>query len=482
MRTRRGTPPPDQDSRQQDLHSITWNHLETCPAHSAYETMTVRQRLVAVGGLAVLAIGIGTDPVQTAVVAIAVLSGFYLLAAFYKFYLAAMALARPRETVVSAEDLQKLRDDDLPVYTILVPLYDEAKVVADLLGAIDKLDYPRSKLDVILLLEEDDLDTLRAVEGVQLGRHIRTLVVPDGRPKGKPRACNYGLLYSLGEYVVIYDAEDRPEPDQLKKVIVAFREAGPTTGCVQAKLNYYNREQNLLTRWFTAEYSTWFDLYLPGLTSTGSPVPLGGTSNHFRVADLRQLGAWDPFNVTEDADLGLRLARAGFATEIINSTTYEEANSHLGNWIRQRSRWLKGYMQTWLVCMRDPWELFQQLRPIGFLSFQVMVLGTILTCFASPLLWILLLAGVFNRSLWIEIVFPPPVVYASSIAFFGGNFFYLFSTMAGCFARGYYEDVKYALLSPAYWMLMSIAAWKAAYQLVRRPHYWEKTRHGLTRT
>src|SRR5664279_140422 len=250
------------------------------------------------------------------------------------------------------------------------------------------MDYPRSKLDIKLVLEADDAQTIEAAKALALEATFEIIRVPHSLPKTKPKACNYAIQMARGEYLTIYDAEDKPEPDQLKKAIVAFRKGGANTACVQARLNYFNAEENWLTRMFTLEYSLWFDMFLPALDRLSVPIPLGGTSNHFDLAKLRRVGAWDPFNVTEDADLGLRFAAMGYRVGIVNSVTYEEANSHLGNWIRQRSRWVKGYMQTWLVNMRDPIGLVRRVGVKGFLSLQFFVGGGILSGLAYPFMLI----------------------------------------------------------------------------------------------
>ena len=272
------------------------------------------------------------------------------------------AMFRP-ELQVSETELADLDDDELPVYTILVPMYKESEVAAKVVNAVGRLDYPQDKLDIKLLLEEDDPETRQACQQAHLPACVDMIVVPHSQPKTKPKACNHGLRDARGEYLVIYDAEDRPESDQLKKAVAAFRrldaeraalgDKGPEVVCLQGKLNYYNARQNYLTKWFALEYTVWFDLFLPGLHVMGVPIPLGGTSNHFKTDVLRRLGGWDPFNVTEDCDLGIRLHREGYRTKILDSTTWEEANSRLGNWIRQRSRWVKGYIQTHLIHTRE---------------------------------------------------------------------------------------------------------------------------------
>ena len=228
---------------------------------------------------------------------------------------------------------------------------------------INALDYPRTRLDVKLLCEEDDDETIARIRAMDLPPHFHLVVVPDSQPKTKPKACNYGLQLATGDFCVIFDAEDRPDPDQLKKAVIAFGRVPSNVVCVQAKLNHFNQDQNLLTAWFANEYSMHFELVLPAMGAAESPIPLGGTSNHFVTSMLRELGAWDPFNVTEDADLGIRLHREGYRTAMIDSTTLEEANSQVPNWIRQRTRWNKGYIQTWLVHMRNPFALLRPDRP-----------------------------------------------------------------------------------------------------------------------
>ena len=215
--------------------------------------------------------------------------------------------------------------------------------------------------------------------------------MPPSQPQTKPKACNFALRFARGEYLVIYDAEDRPEPDQLRKVVATFRRAPPNTACLQCRLNYFNANENWLTRMFTLDYSLWFDQVLPGLERLNMPIPLGGTSNHFRIDVLRELRAWDPFNVTEDADLGIRLTQKGYRVGVVDSTTFEEASCQAGNWIRQRSRWIKGYMQTLLVHTRRPLHLIRSTGPLGFLGFVFFIGGTVLSGLLNPIFWALYL-------------------------------------------------------------------------------------------
>ena len=365
------------------------------------------------------------------------------------------------------------------MYTVLVPLYREVAVLPALVAGLSRLDYPSTKLDVKLLLEEDDIDTCDAVAAMQLPAFVHPVVVPAAHPRGKPKACNYGLIHARGDYVVIYDAEDVPEPDQLKKAIVGFRKVPADVVCLQAKLSYYNSDQNWLTRWFAIEYSMWFDLFLPGLDASGAPVPLGGTSNHFKASYLLEIGAWDPYNVTEDADLGVRLYRRGWRTAVIESTTYEEATSDVYNWIRQRSRWVKGYIQTYLVHMRHPVQFCREVGLKAFLSFNIVVGGTFFGLLVNPILWCLTALWYSSHVHLIRELFPAPVFYLGGLSLVIGNTAFVYLNVAGCLRPGMFDKVKFALLSPFYWSLMSLAAWKGFIQLWSNPFYWEKTIHGL---
>ncbi len=465
--------------REEYLDQSSAQLARQAPADSASRILLRGQLVFLVALLAVVAIGIVQATMLTLILLAALSTLFYTVFSVYKLRLIHLSLSGPREAPVSAAEIAALDDRDLPIYTILVPVYREAEVLPILTRAIDQLDYPKSKLDVRILLEEDDSETIQAARDANLPGYFCPVIVPAGKPRGKPRACNYGLIHARGEYVVIFDAEDIPEPDQLKKALVAFEKGGPSLACVQAKLNYFNADQNLLTRWFTAEYSTWFDLFLPGLSASNAPIPLGGTSNHFRTSSLKELGAWDPFNVTEDADLGIRLFKAGYTTAVIDSTTYEEANSEVYNWIRQRSRWIKGYIVTYLVHMRHPIRLWKSMGTRSFWSMQFFVGGTPLVLLLNPIFWMLTVLWFLTEADLIEEMFPTSIFYVGAAALYFGNFAFAYMNVLGCLRRQQYGAIRYALLSPIYWALMSVAAWKGFLQLFYAPSYWEKTRHGL---
>ncbi|WP_216593214.1 glycosyltransferase family 2 protein [Sediminibacterium salmoneum] len=281
----------------------------------------------------------------------------FLFSIVFKLYIALKGSKYELVEVVTKDEVKAVDNSTLPVYTILLPVYKEDKLIRKLIWNLRSLDYPRGKLDVKLLIEEDDDKTLNAVRNLDFPANFETIVVPFHMPKTKPKACNYGLFFCKGTYLTIYDAEDVPDSDQLKKVVSLFRKLPKDYVVLQGALNYFNKNENLLTRMFTLEYSYWFDYMLPGLQSLDVPIPLGGTSNHFKLDKLKELGGWDPFNVTEDADLGVRVFEKRYKVGVVNSTTLEEANNEPFNWIRQRSRWIKGYMQTLLVHMRNPPKL-----------------------------------------------------------------------------------------------------------------------------
>lgn len=418
----------------------------------------------------------------TIIVVIAGLTVIYFADILFNLFLIIRSFHRPPEIQVTDEQLKEIDEVSLPTYTVLCPLYKEWKVLPQFVKAMSALDYPKNKLQVMLLLEADDQDTIAATKRLNLPEYFDVVVVPHSLPKTKPKASNYGLTKAKGDMIVIYDAEDIPERDQLKKAVLAFRNQPGTVKCIQAKLNFYNPHQNILTRVFTAEYSLWFDLVLTGLQSIHAPIPLGGTSNHFRKKDLIQLKGWDSFNVTEDCDLGMRIVKAGYRTAIVNSTTYEEANSNALNWFAQRTRWIKGYIQTYFVHMRNPHHFIQHWRDPSVITFQFVVGGKITSMLINPIMWILTIMYFAFRAqigTQVESFFPTPILYMGVVALIFGNFLYLYYYMIGCAKREQYSLIKYAFLVPIYWLAMSLAAYTAWYKLVRAPHYWSKTKHGL---
>ncbi len=449
-------------------------------SESAVRTLLSHQQLMLFSFLFILIAGLLINTYATLISFIAIITILYFSDLVFNFILIYRSFIKLPEIKVTQAQINEIKD--WPIYTIFCPLYKEWEVVSQFVRAIETIDYPKDRLQVQLLLEEDDVDTINHVRAMNIPSYFEIVVVPDTLPKTKPKACNYGLRYARGSFAVIYDAEDMPDPLQLKKAVVAFQRMGSHIACIQAKLNYYNTDQNLLTRLFTAEYSLWFDLILTGLQSLNAPIPLGGTSNHFRVAQLREVKGWDSFNVTEDCDLGIRLVKKGYQTAIMDSVTLEEANSHAFNWLNQRSRWIKGYIQTYLVHMREPEKMLDKNFKGHFLTFQLVVGCKILSLFINPLMWITTLSYFLLRATigpTIEQFFPGPIFYMGVFSLVVGNFLYLYYYMIGCAKRKQFSLVKYVFLVPVYWLAMSIAAWKGLIQLIGNPHYWPKTKHGL---
>lgn len=365
----------------------------------------------------------------------------------------------------------------LPTVSVMVALYREGDIAPRLIRRLSKLEYPRELLDILLVVEQDDRVTRNALKTTDLPPWMRVIVVPNGRLKTKPRALNYALDACRGSIIGIYDAEDAPDPDQIRKVVDRFHQRGADVACLQGVLDFYNPNTNWLSRCFTMEYSTWFRIILPGLERLGLAIPLGGTTLFFRRAALEELGGWDAHNVTEDADLGMRLARHGYRTELIDTVTQEEANCRTLPWVRQRSRWLKGYMMTYMVHMRDPLLLWRQLGPWKFAGFQVFFLSTLSQFLLAPVLW----------SFWV-LPFGIPHPVAAALSPFALNAvigLFLFTealllviTLISLRLTPNKINPLWAPVLHLYFPLGALASYKAAWELVTSPFYWDKTSHG----
>ncbi len=367
----------------------------------------------------------------------------------------------------------------LPRVSVLVALYEEPSIASRLVERLERLDYPRELLDICLIVEAEDTITRAALDAINMPHHMRAIVVPPGKLKTKPRALNYALDFWCGTLVGVYDAEDAPAPDQILQVVQRFHERGSDLACVQAVLDFYNCRSNWLARCFAIEYAAWFRVVLPGMARLGLVPPLGGTSLFFRRSVLEELGGWDAHNVTEDADLGIRLARFGYRTEFIDSVTAEEANARAWPWIRQRSRWMKGYMMTWLVHMRQPLRLWRELGAWRFAGVQLLFLGTLSQFLLAPLLWIfwLMLFGVADHPL------SPLLGHAGILSLIG---IFLFTEVVSLTVNLYaIKAPSHRHLAPwvitmhGYMPLAAIATYRGLLDLLARPFYWDKTAHGI---
>lgn len=369
-------------------------------------------------------------------------------------------------------------DCDLPRYSVLVPLFREVAVVRQLVAGLERLDYPRDRLEILFVLESIDTDTLAVLRQQELPAYMRMVVVPDGLPRTKPRALNYALAEASGDIVVIYDAEDLPEADQMKRAAAAFAASDGRLGCLQARLNVYNPNASWLSRQFTIEYSALFDALLPTIERLGLPILLGGTSNHFPRAVLEQVGGWDAFNVTEDADLGIRLARFGWRVAMLDSTTWEEAPARMRDWNGQRTRWLKGWMQTYLVHMREPVRLMRDLGPRAFAGLQLIMGALLLSALVHPWFFVLGVPKVWVAGRYVT---QTSALEFALLALIGFNLVggYLAAILLGIKAvRERHSGIaKACWLMPFYWLAISVAAYQALAELARRPHHWQKTEH-----
>ncbi len=451
------------------------------PNESAYTVMTKAQFATFGATMLLSAVGLAFFPIVTLGLIVGSINFAFFVSILFKFVTALAGARSELFQQVTDEEVEALSEDELPVYTVLVPVYKEANIVGLLMQNLGELDYPPEKLEILLLLEENDQETIDAARAAKPPQTVTFVIVPDAQPKTKPKACNLGLAFAKGEYLVIYDAEDRPEPDQLKKAVVAFRKGQGNLAVVQAALNYFNANENFLTRMFTLEYSYWFDYMLPGLDHWNLPIPLGGTSNHFRTDVLKELGGWDAFNVTEDADLGIRASALGYRVGIVNSTTYEEANNETRNWLRQRSRWIKGYMQTVLVHTRNPTRLVRAVGWKNAAGFLMLIGGTPATFLMMPLMILPFLFWLPTQTTAFDAVFPGWVLFISMFNLLLGNALMIYLNMLAVFKRGLYVLIGYALLNPVYWILHSLSSYKALWQLFTKPFYWEKTNHGITK-
>ncbi|WP_237684922.1 glycosyltransferase [Szabonella alba] len=365
----------------------------------------------------------------------------------------------------------------LPMVSVMVALHREDDIAPRLIRRLERIDYPRDLLDVLLVVEEKDSATRAALAGSGLPQWMRVVVVPDGVLKTKPRALNYALDLCRGSIIGVYDAEDAPEPAQIHKVVTRFHQRGPEVACLQGVLDFYNSRTNWLSRCFTLEYATWFRIILPGLARLGLVIPLGGTTLFFRRAALEGLGGWDAHNVTEDADLGVRLARHGYRTELLDTVTGEEANCRTLPWIRQRSRWLKGYMVTWMVHMRDPALLWRQLGAWRFAGFQILFLCTLSQFLLAPLLWSFWIIA-FGMDHPLANIMPGGSMGWLLLFFLATEVIGMLVNLEGLRRIGYRISPFWVPSLHFYFPLAALASYKALWELVLRPFYWDKTSHG----
>ena len=372
-----------------------------------------------------------------------------------------------------------LSDDELPVYTVVAAVYREVEVVGDLIRALDALDYPKSKLDIKLVAERRDKETLSRLFEMRLPARYEVIVVPPGEPSTKPRALNIALAAAQGDLLAVYDAEDAPSPDQLRLAASRFA-AESELDCLQARLTVRNADDSWLSKLFAVEYAALFDLINPGLCALELPIALGGTSNHFRVAALKGVGRWDEWNVAEDADLGIRLKRYGYRIGSLKSDTSEEAPHEFSNWFWQRVRWQKGWMQTCVVHSREPFSLVSGLGRHQAVAAAILIFGSVLSALFWPAFAFDTLRRAYEAAWGVPSLWREASDVFTYLLAFAGIWAMVVPAIVAARLRGLNLPTKTLALAPVYYVLVSIAAWTAIIDLVVRPHFWAKTEHGRT--
>jgi glycosyltransferase XagB len=488
------TPPAGVQATQRA--SLGRHRLRATP--SAVVFVSKGQLALVLLALAAIAVGGYARPRLTITVLIAAAMAFYTASALLKLVI---TLAGRRYQYLPY--LPVHRDGPPPPrYAVLLPVRNEANMLRHLIARVDRLAYPRRQLRVLLLIEHDDWETLTAARelGIPLhsrsgrtsGEYLRVVVVPPGGPKTKPNALNAAMDIVIREgceFVTVYDAEDRPQPDQLLKALGTFRAFGPRLACLQAELAFWNDDTNWVTALYWVGYKIHFTRFLPGLVRLGLPVPLGGTSNHFRVSALLDVAmqptgqVWDPYNLTEDADLGARLAAGGYRVDLLRSTTMEEAPVRIGVVDKQQRRWKAGYLQTGLVHTRQPVRSMRRMGPLRWLCFNFLVLGVPVGFLLNPAFIGLTAAYFITRAPLITQLFPSGIYYLSLVLMLLGNLALLYELLHTCLteaeqARGRFGLVRYMLLAQLMWLWMSRSTYIALLEMVTGRRSWHKTPHG----
>jgi len=366
-----------------------------------------------------------------------------------------------------------------PVYSVFVALYREAAVVPQLVRTLDRLEWPRSRLDIKLICEADDPQTLAALAAMPLGPQYEVVAVPPAHPRTKPKALSYALHGARGDYLAVYDAEDRIDPLQLEEAWRRFEAGPPGLACLQAPLVVTNARENWFSALFALEYAGLFRILLPRLAAMGLPMPLGGTSNHFRTGVLKAVGGWDPYNVTEDADLGIRLYRHGYRFGTIGRPTYEDAPVGGKAWLGQRTRWFKGWLQTWLVMLRHPARLAAETGLWPAFVALVLIGGLVFSSLAHPLMlaYVLSVAWLLQQSIHGSTPLMT-ALFALDIVNIFGSYAIFVAIGRAAMTPGERKAVgRTWLRTPPYWLMISLAAWRALRELRTDPFFWNKTEH-----
>jgi len=475
LRMERASKRQQKRKRQQ----LLWNAVnflkQRKPEYSAAQVVQWKQLLLLIVCLTCLAFSLISPNKNWLHVLLLLLTLFYSFAVFFRGMMLA-SYEKRRENITT---LVKTDDDQLPTYCVLVALYKESNQITSLTESLSRLDWPKHRLDIKLICEADDHETIHKIKNAGLPHYFQLVIVPPQHPRTKPKALNFALPLCEGEYLVLYDAEDIPSPGQLKEAHLRFSSSDEKLVCLQAPLLIHNANQNWLTRMFAIEYQTLFTGILPVLSKWRAPIPLGGTSNHFRLSALKEVGGWDPYNVTEDADLGIRLFRNGYRSGTLKLPTYEECPPKFGPWLRQRTRWIKGWMQTILVHNRKPLKLARQLGWKNTAIFHLFLTAIVISALIHPAFLYFSIVQLAHISMTIDSGYDFAFIMMSVFNLVGGYTTYGLMAFAVLQSTDNAKLAKWLLSLPFYWLLISLAAWRALLHLLINPHNWEKTPHGL---
>jgi glycosyltransferase XagB len=457
------------------VEGATSRLFHSAPHQSARTVLTARQGFFTGLAIATLLFCVFAALHETALAVHTILSLLYMGTLWFRILLLIRQIRKPQSSAIIA-----LPATTLPIYTVLIAIYRERDVVPQLIGAMQRLNWPPSRLDIKIVCEEDDAETLGALASIDLPSHFEIVLTPAHGPRTKPKALTYALAGARGDYLVIYDAEDRPHPDQLRQAYTRFQSTTPDVACLQAPLIIANANESWISSLFALEYAALFRGILPSLAHYKMPLPLGGTSNHFRTDVLRTIGAWDPYNVTEDADLGLRLYRAGYRCETLTRPTLEDAPTCRKVWMGQRSRWFKGWLQTWLVLMRNPKTAMNSMGIKAFSIFQLLIGGMLISALLHPVIL------VFVTTTIIALLNPPvrdiplreTVMFWVDLMNIMGSYLVFWALGSSAMTEFERKQIGWRFMGiPIYWLMTSIAAWKAAFELKTKPFFWNKTPH-----
>jgi cellulose synthase/poly-beta-1,6-N-acetylglucosamine synthase-like glycosyltransferase len=467
-----------QRGQENELRQNALRGLKTrFPAHSAAQPFTAQQALWLVFALVFVALALMWDRELSLVAGFAaMLVLFAVLGGFHIWCILPVKLPHAPVSKI-------IPDADLPVYSVLVPLRRESKILEQTLAGLRALDYPPTKLDIKLILEADDDATRKAIDDTRLPAHMEAIVVPKLVPQTKPMAMSYTLPFARGELLAVYDAENIPAADQLRRIAGAFALAPKTIACLQTQLGFYNRNENWLTRHGAIEYAFAFMLMFPRFAKFGAPILFAGSSTHYRMQALRQVGGFDPHNVARDSGLSLRFARFGFRTAMYPSLTREEAVTRLGDWLAQRIRWTRGAVQTMIVNSRSPFLMSRELGARNLLMTQIVTSVSLVAALAHP---IFLFWGASSVAL-VLLDLPTPGrlwLFLQGLYAIVAVFAYLAATAAAiraCLFLGRGAWIATIVTLPLYWLLISAVSWIAVVHYFAGVTRWAKTPHGLSR-